>query len=31
LPDDLDMAENTDTGVKKELAFAGDVEYSSFL
>ena len=30
LPDDLDMAENTDTGVKKELAFAGDVEYSSF-
>ena len=30
LPDDLDMAENTDTGVRKELAFAGTVEYSSF-
>lgn len=30
LPDDLDMAENTDTGVKKELIFSGTVEYSSF-
>ena len=29
LPDDLDMAENTDTGVKKELIFSGTVEYSS--
>ena len=30
LPEDLDMAENTDTGTKKELIYAGTVEYSSF-
>lgn len=30
LPEDLDMAENTDTGIKKGLIFAGTVEYSSF-
>lgn len=30
LPEDLDMAENTDTGVMKDLVFAGFVEYSSF-
>lgn len=30
LPEDLDRAENTDTGIKKELIFAGTVEYSSF-
>ena len=30
LPEDLDMAENTDTGVKKKLVFSGTVEYSSF-
>ena len=30
LLEDLDMAENTDTGIKKGLIFAGTVEYSSF-
>ena len=30
LPEDLDMAENTDTGIKKGLIFAGTVESSSF-
>lgn len=30
LPEDLDLAENTDTGVRMKLACAGTVEYSSF-
>lgn len=30
LPEDLDLAENTDTGVKKELSCTGTVDYSSF-
>lgn len=30
LPEDLDLAENTDTGVRMKLACAGTVRYSSF-
>lgn len=30
LPEDLDLVENTDTGVKRKLAYAGTVFYSSF-
>lgn len=30
LPEDLDLVQNTDSGLKKELSYVGTVEYSSF-